>query len=179
MKIIRVFHRPTLILAIVMLSGCASIEVNNMVPDTSALTATRIDKTIVIANVKGAQDSKFGGPAMVSDEQFKSTLTKALQQSGIFRTVVTDGAADLEMSAEFVAQGQGAGLNYLSALVVEYIIVDSDTQEEVWSDAFNSRHKVTVGEAFSGDKRTVRAAEGSVRKNIAQLLDSLAEAGLD
>lgn len=179
MKKNRIPYIGTLILAGLIVSGCASIEVNNMVPDTSSLTAKRIDKTISVANVSGAQDEKFAGPAMVSDEQFKSSLVEALQQSGIFRSVVSDGPADLEMSAEFVAQGQGAGLNYLSALVVEYTIVDSASRDEVWSEAFNSRHEVTVGQAISGATRTVKAAEGSVRKNLEQLLESLAEADLN
>ncbi len=161
------------------LSGCAGLDLNNMVPDTSSLAATRIDKSISVTNVSGAQDSKFGGPAMVSNEQFKSSLVEALRNSGIFRSVVTESAADLEISAEFVAQGQGAGLNYLAALVVEYMIVDSASKDEVWSDAFNSRHEVTVGQALSGAKRTVMAAEGAVRENLEQLLENLAEADLE
>lgn len=179
MRLVRDFRRHSLMLAMVILGGCASIEVSNMVPDTSALPSARVDKTIAVAAVTGAQDSKFGGPAMISNEQFKSTLIEALKQSGIFSAVVAKGDSDLEMSAEFVAQGQGTGLNYLSAIVVDYVIVDTATREEVWSDAFNSRHEVTVGEAIAGATRTVRAAEGSVRKNIAQLLEGLAEADLD
>lgn len=179
MKINRIPDTGTFILVALMLCGCASIEVDNMVPDTSSLSPTRIDKSIAVTSVSGAQDEKFAGPAMVSDEQFKSSLVEALQNSGIFRSVVTDGKADLEMSAEFVAQGQGAGLNYLSALVVEYKIIDSRSKDEVWSDAFNSRHEVTVGQALSGAKRTVRAAEGSVRKNLEQLIQSLAKVNLD
>lgn len=175
----RISCAGALVLVGLMLGGCASIEVNNMVPDTSSLTPTRIDKTVLVTNVTGAQDQRFGGPAMVSDEQFKSTLVEALQKSGLFRAVVTEGSADLEMSAEFVAQGQGAGLNYLAALVVEYLIVDSTSQDEVWSDSFNSRHEVTVGQSISGATRTVKAAEGSVRKNLEQLLHSLGEEGLD
>lgn len=166
-------------LAAILLSGCANIDVNRMVPDTSSIPTPKFEKSIAVGQVTGAQEQTFGGPAMVSDEQFKATLVQALDQSGMFRDVVTDGSADLELSAEFVAQGQGAGLNYLSALVVEYLIVDSTSRDEIWSDAYNSRHEVTVGDALSGSKRTVWAAEGSVRKNIAQLLEGLAEADLD
>ena len=166
-------------LAAIILSGCANIDVNRMVPETSPEPGKRFDKTIAVKTVTGAQEQTFGGPAMVSDEQFKQSLVQALDESGMFRDVVTEGNADLEMSAEFIAQGQGSGLNYMSALVVEYLIVDGASQDEVWSDAYNSRHEVTVGEALSGSKRTVWAAEGSVRKNIAQLLEGLAEADLD
>lgn len=166
-------------LGALILSGCASLDVNRMVPEISSAPANRFDKTIAVRKVTGAQEETFGGPAMVSDEQFKQALVQALDQSGLFRGVITEGSADLEISAEFVAQGQGAGLNFMSALVVEYLIVDSASQDEVWSDAYNSRHEVKVSEALSGAKRTVWAAEGSVRKNIAQLLEGLTEADLD
>ena len=60
------------------------------------------------------------------------------------------------MYAEFVAQGQGdKGLDYTSALVVEYWIVGSANGREVWRDAYNSRRQGTVGQALSGATRTV------------------------
>jgi hypothetical protein len=174
---------PTSVLNLVLLLliaatqvGCSGIETKNMMPDTSTLRARQIDRALSVLEVTGAQKERFGGPAMISNEGFKEALVAALQQGGLFRSVSPAPGGELEMYAEFVAQGQGdKGLDYKSAMVVEYWIIERDGRREVWREAFNSRHEVTVGQALAGSTRTVKAQEGSVRKNLAQMLETLAE----
>ena len=64
--------------------------------------------------------------------------SKTLKQSNLFRNVVTKQSGDWELTTTIVAHGQGDGLDYRSAMVVEYRIVDTATKKEIWKKGFNS-----------------------------------------
>ena len=155
--------------------GCAGISPQKLIPDTNPAPTNRFDKTIRVLDVRGRAHKKyFGGQEWVSNQEYKEALVATLKKSNLFKEVRTDKESDYELHTEIIAHGQGDhGLDYTSTMVVEYRIVDAKTQKEVWRKGFNSRHEVKFSEAFSGATRTTKAQEGSVRKNLSQLVNSL------
>ena len=97
----------------------------------------------------------------------------------MFRQIETEQPGEYELHTELISQGQGAvALDYRSAMVVQYRIVDTRSGADLWKKGFNSRAEVTVSQSLSGAKRTVSAQEGSVRENLAQLIAALLTADL-
>lgn len=159
------------------LSGCASLAVDRMLPPAKAAQTPRFDAALRILPVKGARQEMFGGPALVSNEMYRDALVQALKQSNLFRQISTEGHGNYELHTELFAQGQGdVALDYRSAMVVQYRIVNTQSGADVWRKGFNSRKEVTVSQALSGARRTVTAQEGSVRDNLAQLITALSAA---
>ena len=170
-----------LVMAIVgfgLLAGCSGVSIDNMVPPPQPASTPVFEKTLKVHQVSGAKEEIFGGPELVSNEEYTEAVVETLKQSNLFRNVVTTQTGDWDLTTTIVAHGQGDGLDYRSAMVVEYRIVDTATKKEIWKKGFNSRHEVTVFQAFSGAARTTKAQEGSVRKNLQQFIASLASAKL-
>jgi len=161
-----------------LLSGCGGISVKKMTPDIDTALITRFDKSINVITAAGARKGVFGGPAMVSNDEFTDALVATLKKANLFKEVYKNSKSDYELYSDLVAQGQGVSLNYESALVVQYRIVDPKNNEVIWKKGFNSRFTVTVLQSFSGAVRTTKAQEGSVRSNLSQLIQSLSSAKL-
>lgn len=161
-----------------LLAGCGGLAVNRMIPQTAVESAPRFDAVVRVLPVTNAKVQQWGGPALVSNEMYREALAATLRKSNLFKGVETENSGDYDMHADFVAHGQGPGLDYRSAMVVQYRIVQTGSGTELWSQGFNSRHEVSVSQAFSGAARTVEAQEGSVRDNLAQLVEALSKAEL-
>jgi hypothetical protein len=159
--------------------GCASLEVDRMLPPVKAVPTQRFNVVLRVLPVTGARQELFGGPALVSNEMYREALANALRQSNLFRQVETERPGDYELHTELFAQGQGVvALDYRSAMVVQYRVVDTRSGADLWKKGFNSRTEVTVTQSLSGAKRTVTAQEGSVRDNLAQLIAAMSTAEL-
>ena len=183
-------YAKIMLLALVLsVVGCG-LSSENLIPDTTNLGATTIEKVIKVVDVQGAQESFFGGPAMITDEEYKEALVNSLGKSKLFREVRTDGDSDLDLYAKIIVHGQADDAvgsigvlefiaDYTSAMVVEYRIIETKTGEEIWKKGFSSRHKVTVAQELGGAARTIKAQEGSVKKNLSQFLRSLSELKLN
>lgn len=164
------------------LTGCGGLAVTRMIPQTSIEPTPRFNVVLRVMPVTNAKVQQWGGPALVSNEIYREALVSTLRKSNLFRRIETEQPGDLELHADFVAHGQGTrgavGLDYRSAMVVQYRIVETASGSELWSQGFNSRHEVAVSQAFSGAARTIEAQEGSVRDNLAQLVKALSAAEL-
>ena len=172
--------RSIMLVSIVLfLVACGGIAIKRLVPDIVPVSDPVFNKSLRVLNVTGARKEIFGGPELVSNEEYREALVVSLKRSNLFAEVITEGNADYDLRTTIIAHGQGDSLNYKSAMVVEYAIVDANTKKEMWKKGFNSRHKVTVAQSFSGAARTTKAQEGSVRKNLSQFIASLAVAELN
>ena len=136
----------------VLLGGCG-ISVDNLIPSTPSVPSPRFTKTLKVHPVTGAKESFFGGPAMVTDEEYTEGLVRTLKQSKLFQGVVTDKVGDYELITKILAHGQdkdlaNATLAAKHAMIVEYQIVDAQSKNKLWKKGFNSRHEVTFGQSF-------------------------------
>ena len=92
-----------------LMGGCG-ISVGNLIPPSSPAATPHFDKTIKVHNVTGAKESHFGGPALVSNEDYTEALVGTLKQSNLFQQVFTDKPGDYELMTTILAHGQGGGL---------------------------------------------------------------------
>lgn len=171
-------RRATVALVACVLTACGGLDVARMLPPTVPAPEPRFQGVVRVMPVTGARPTHFGGPALVSNEMFRDALVAALAKSKLFGRVESEARGDWELHADFVAHGQGVGLDYRAAMVVQYRIVQARSAAEVWRQSINSRHEVTVSQALSGATRTTRANEGAVRENLAQLIGMLSTATL-
>jgi hypothetical protein len=167
-----------LIASLSFLVACGGLAVPNMVPETDGLSTISYDRTLRVMPVTGAREEVFGGPARVSNEEYGAALLAALKNSGLFAKVTTEPGTDLELHATILDHDQGDSLNYRSVMVIEYRLTDATSGKDVWDTMINTRHEVKVSEALSGAKRTTKAQEGSVKKNLKRLVEELSEANL-
>ncbi len=63
-------------------------------------------------------------------------------------------------------------MNRIQETIVSYEFVDNNSKKIVWHDTYQSEFGSM---ALSGATRTVRACEGSVRENLALLLQGINE----
>lgn len=156
------------------LTGCSGLQLKNMVPESANSVTTHHTQSIRIGSITGNREEFFGGPEMITAEEFKTVLTETFVRSKLFSSV-EQSAADLELSAKFIAHGQvtSNGFNAEQAMVIEYTLANLRTGQELWKQSINSRHTATLSDALGGNARTRMAQEGCVRKNVEQLIEAL------
>jgi hypothetical protein len=159
------------------LAGC-SINSSGLVPDQPVETHRLIDKSVRVMNVEGGHTSKFGREAYITNKQYHEALFKTLVDARLFSRVVESGSADWDLHSEIITITTEAGISPTYAIVVQYWLVDPRTGEEIWRKGINTRHHVDWNEAFAGGTRIIMAVEGATKKNLTQLVQSLASIDL-
>lgn len=163
------------VLLLGLLAGCGGLRTTAMIPDSAGTVTTHHAKSIRIGTVTGNKKEFFGGPEMIKPEEFRAVLSGAFSRAKLFDSVQT-GAADLEISATFLAHGQvSSGFDVEHAMVVEYRLLDLRSGKEIWTQSINSRQAAKLSDAWGGAARTRMAQEGCVRKNLDQLITALAK----
>jgi len=171
------FTALSLVIITVVAVSCARPAVKNMIPPLYSLDLISTDKTVKVADVKGGRKPQFGGMETIDNETFKEALINTLEQARLFKEITTDKKADYELYVEIITQNMKtrASLAYTVLLYINYTLVKTDSNEEIWQRKIKSRYEATVEEAFSGATRMVRALEGSVKDNLSQLLQRLSK----
>ena len=72
-----------------LLAGCTGISIDNLVPPPQPASTPVFDKTIKVHQVSGAKEEIFGGPELISNEEYTEALVETLKQSKLFHNVVT------------------------------------------------------------------------------------------
>ncbi|MGA7676277.1 MAG: hypothetical protein WCA78_14675 [Rhizomicrobium sp.] len=169
---------PLLILvaAVSILACGCSLDPDNMAPDSGPPSSWNVGRSVRVMDVTSGfnnQDSFFGGPAMIDNDQFKTALVLTLKKSNLFSDVSTDHG-DLDLYATIKSQKQNDSMGvfqYTAEMLVSYRFVDRGGKE-VWSASYESEFSST---AFAGATRTLEAREGSARENLSSLLQGIRE----
>ncbi len=157
-------------------SGCAQRpEVAAMVPDINTASSVSSPKTIAISRALGGEETNLFMISEIDNEGFRKALKIALEKSGLFRIVFIDMSGDYVLYPKIVYQDLFPGLSMRSVFKVDYRIVDSWTEKELWQQRVVSTYDAPLSEALYGVSRVRKAHEGSVRKNIQSLLAQLSE----
>lgn len=169
--------RSLILLAALSIVACGcSLDPNNMAPNSGPPSSWNVGRSVRVMDVTSGfnnQDSFFGGPAMVDNEQFKTALVLALKKSNLFSDVSTEHG-DLDLYATIKSQKQTDSMGvfqYTAEMLVGYKFVDRGGKE-VWSASYESEFSST---AFAGATRTLNAREGSARENLSSLLQGIRE----
>jgi hypothetical protein len=154
-----------------LLCGCASPSAGSLVPDRRPRRPP-VDRTLRVARVTGAQREAgcFWNTAELRDRMHEA-LVASLAEARVFRTVVTDGAGELELRADILSHRlwDTGAFSSRSSAVIDYTAVDTASGKEVWGLKISSES----GSTGAGGIRMNRACEVAIRANIERLLDEL------
>lgn len=166
------FRLAALLAALAFIAGGCGPHTARMVPGLPSPPELRVGSSVRVMEVTGGKKPTFGGPELITNEQFQRALISTLERSGLFTAVSTDkGDLDFYASIRSQDQKQSRGLQYTARMVVSYKITDH-AGNIVWSESYDSESSSV---AFAGWTRTVQAREGSVRENLASLVKGLRE----
>jgi hypothetical protein len=153
--------------------GCAGVDRTQLIPETQPRAELRVNKSVRVMEVTGGQETGFEGPIFVGNEDFKAALITTLEKSHLFRGVTTN-SGDLDLYATIRSQerlSMQLGWEYQAKLVVSYKFVDK-TGREVWVETYESEFGTV---AFLNATRNQESREGSVRENLASLVQGISE----
>ncbi len=150
------------------LSACG-LNTASMIPDLKPISEGRISQSVTVADVTGARKVPWGGPAFISNEQFKDVLIATLIKSQIFKAVDSQ-RGDLTLNATIREQEQFGFLEARVHLIVEYRFVNKDDGRVVWQETYISEYDFA---SIIGASRTIGANEGAVRDNVSLLIDGI------
>lgn len=165
--------KNTLFLSIIMLTltSCSGLNSKNMVaqPDSS-LTSNNTGQSIAKIEIRGEKEEVFGGPAFAKKEQIIEAARTTLRQSGLFNSV-DEGLGELTLHIIVRSQNQRHSmmLEYTAITTITYRFAQPNG-DVVWTKTYETEFS---SHAFSGATRTVEAREGSVRENLASLIDGI------
>lgn len=156
-----------LFIAVVLVSCATAPEKNKMIPYIDYSTFASSSRTIKITEVKGGEET--WDVSRLDDKSFKEALIDTLKKSGLFKEIFTDQTSDYELDTEIVSQKLQPGLTAYAALFVHYRLVETKTNQVVWTENIFSQN-----DAF-GANQGKDVLEGAARDNLAQLIRKLAE----
>lgn len=121
-------------------------------------------KTVIVGEVTGERP-QAQRPLRNS---FWYALVRSVEQSEIFKSVVTNGSSDYRLEAEIVSHREmEASAAYTSILHVNYRLIEVASNRVVWTDNVVSRQDSGIGLAS--------ATEAAVRTNLTRMLKEMAE----
>ncbi|MEH6472024.1 MAG: hypothetical protein V7752_12315 [Halopseudomonas sp.] len=158
-------------LVLLTLANCAGLDSKNMVAQVDETAAPfTTGQSIAKIEIRGEKEEVFGGPAFAQKDQIIDAARATLRNSGLF-TSVDEGQGELRL--EIIVRSQ----NQLDSMMLEYTAVTTITYrftdpsgKIVWFKTYETEFS---SHAFSGATRTVEAREGSVRENLASLVEGI------
>jgi hypothetical protein len=123
--------------------------------------------TLLIGEITGETDA--GANIQSVRDALWHAMTTSLENSGIFRAVLTSGKADCRLDGVIVSHREitGALMVTSSVLLVRYKLTDLATNRVVWRESIMSHFDSPSGNDVTG------ANEGAVHDNLTRLLDRL------
>jgi hypothetical protein len=158
------------LLLILLLVGCAGLDSRRMAAQVDADQQFSTGHSIDKIAIRGEKEEVFGGPAYARKEQILDAARITLRNSGLFDSV-DEGKGDLTLHIIVRAQNQKhtVMLEYTAIITITYRLTDPKG-EVIWTQSYETEFS---SHAFSGATRTVEAREGSVRENLAAMIDGI------
>jgi hypothetical protein len=173
----RVLCSTALFFAVMALSACAQApDVARMIPRGFLSPVHCSNKILRVSEVRGGEKTNPANLSTIEDAGFRQALIETLGKSGLFKSVVTDQMADYELQTQIVSQEHQGIYELTAILFVNYRLVESSSQREVWKENLLSTYVAKVEESLYGVERGRRANEGVVRENLRQLVEKLSQA---
>lgn len=178
----KIFY-PFCLAAIIILSGCQSLNIKNMYPNLDKLSLNQSNKKIKVTDIK-TTGNKLKGSAddfAITDIDvvtLKKVLVHSLEKSKIFDLIVSDDTkCDFRLDSEIISQGQKqrADFSCRSALIMKYRLTDEKSGKMIWDKKITSSGKSTFSEAFNGFTRINLSLERAIRNNLTKLIKKLSK----
>ena len=156
-------------LAIVVLAaGCAAVKPGDMVP-TNFVLEHKHAASVSLSVPRGTRNAVYGEghwTSQLTAGAFADSLTRSLQESGVFSAVLNSPEADYALHVSFVSANEEGALNKTVDLVTKWILSKKSTGEDVFRENVSTTYTAKLGRAFDGGVRLRLANEGAARENI-------------
>jgi len=111
----------------------------------------------------------------IEQNRLTNEIFRALDHSGLFSAVSTTGPADYRLSAEVVGQKLVGSMSNIMLLLVRYQLVDTSTNNILWTENLLSFHHLSGSDVFMGSKRARQVVEMAIKRNMQELVARLAD----
>ncbi len=129
-------------------------------------------RTVLVSEVTGEQSQ----PQQPLRNSFWYAIVKSVEQSEIFKSVVTTGSSDYRLDAEIIShQEMEASSMYTSILHVNYRLTEVASNRIVWTDSVVS-HRESEIDLSSANEAAVRTNLTRMLKEVVEFSKSQAEA---
>ena len=119
----------------------------------------------------GETPTKWRIPSSAFQEALQDTAT----QSGLFKSVNSDRAADYQLEASlFSQQATLPWGSYILMVGAKYKLIETASNKEIWSGSFYTECEASSFDILSGPATN----ECAMRKNLLQLFDNLSRLSL-
>ncbi len=172
------FILPCLIVAMVGLTGCATLPPLNFNPPNVGLAEKRLDAEVKSTVVTVARPDEKKGPikfalqySQTIPDLWKTGLDDALNRFLIFRD---DGAKKLNLNVKILEWDTPSfGANMATTTIARYELVDRNDGTIYYSSEITSKGEVPFDYAFVGAVRAMESANRAVQNNISLFLQQL------
>lgn len=163
--------------AVALVEGCATPAITeNMVPPAPVAAGRPADPSlsdgVAVHAIAGGSETNPMWVSKVSDKDFKAALVRALRSAGLLSA---EGASPrYQLDATLLSLEQPMfGLDLKVTCSVRYDLTDAATGKRVFGKTITTPFTATFSDSALAVARLRIANEGSVRKNLAELLDEL------
>jgi hypothetical protein len=158
------------------LTACAKDpEVTAMVPEAPGSLPVGSDKTVAIFRARGGEDTNLFVAPSLGDAGFRKALRITLENARLFRAALLDQNSDYLLYPEVITQELIPGLKMTAVLDARYRLIEAWSKKKLWEDRILTVYDADLGEGLYGLTRARAALEGTVRKNLKELVQRLAK----
>lgn len=174
----RLLGPAALVFLLSILAGCAGpARHQEMVVAPSTITSKPVGifaSEVFVSEVVGGQKTNPLWTSEIDDDNFKKALVNSLRQHGFHNDSKAD--SKYHLTAKLLGVSQPAfGLSFTVSMHVNYLVLDSETDESVLLKTITSEYTASMGEAFIAIKRLRLANQGAARENIKLLIAALSD----
>lgn len=159
------------------LAGCASgAKIDSMVYnlEQKQYPAT-FNNNVSLGEVSGGKETNPLWTSQIDNEAFSGAIIQSLQSQGLY---AERGTYSLNAELIKVKQPLFSG-NTTVATSVKYRLTDLSSNKVILDELIEAAYTAKLSEAFIGVQRLRLANEGSIKNNIAALLEKLATMDID
>lgn len=168
------------LVALLLLSGCASLSDERMIPDMESITFSPSDTTISVIILKGNMvdngDAEFYENNL-DDAILEKAVKKTIEDSGIFRKITTPESSSFELIVKNKRHNVRSSYDMTghSLITIEYTLKDKTENSILWHEEISSVGRCTIKEAYNTFKRHNTATERAVKKNLLKSIQAISE----
>jgi hypothetical protein len=148
-----------------MFSGCASINVENMVTNHSVLDSPKHPVNLSVEVIGGSPGVQWYSKT-IKPEDFKKAVLLSLEKTEFFKEIVNQDIADYLLKINLTYAGSHPGFTLHAWVNAKWTIYRKVDNEIVWTADVSGEGSATVGDALSGEKRICMALERAAQSNI-------------
>jgi hypothetical protein len=161
-----------LLLILLLLSGCAGVNIANMIPDPLEKNI-QFPVSVSLTVERGQRNGVEWYSGTIKPEEFKKAIIESLNKAGLFKDLASKDTADYDLVVKLLYAGSHPGFNMNAWVNAQWTLINKKTGEKIWDKLIEGKGHATVSDAFVGAKRQIMALEIGAKDNINEAINEL------